>query len=268
MAKTVSTTSGWSDSHSTTHSETHSTSESKSQSETKKVLDEELLEKILSGLKGFMTDEEIAEYAENQLKPTLNAGLEASQQTYETTKLAKEQEIADLAALLKRSIEEQESAYRKSMADIETAALARGMGRSSYTLETLANQGDTLAKVIEDLTSESARQQNQVREQISLAATQNAQTQGRLNTDYASSIAAKIQELKENQRKEYNQNYLTAVSGTLGSATQGQQSTVGHSTTDSETHSSTQYGSTTVTKTSGGGGGKKSSGGDVDVIAY
>jgi len=268
MAKTVSTTSGWSDSHSTTHSETHSTSESKSQSSTKKVLDEELLEKILSGLKGFMTDEEIEAYAENQLRPTLNAGLEASQQTYETTKLAKEQEIADLVAQLKRGIEEQESAYKKSMANVETAALARGMGRSSYTLEALAAQGNALAKVINDLTSESDRQQNQVREQISLAAQQNAQTQGRLNTDYASNIAAKIQELKENQRKEYNQNYLTAVSGTLGSATQGTQSTVGHSTTDSETHSSSSYGSTTVTKTSGGGGGKKSSGGDVDIVSY
>lgn len=253
MAKTVSTTSGWSDSWSKTHSETKHESETKSQSETKKVLDEELRDKILAGLMGYMTDEEIAEYAENLLRPQLSAGLEAAEQQYATTELAKRQEIENLAAALAKGIEEQENAYGKSMANVQTAALARGMGRSSYTLQTLAQQGDALAKAVADLTTDTTRQQDQIQKQISLAATQKAQTTGRLNTDYAANLAAKVQELRQQQRQEYNQNYLTAVSGSMGTASTGQQNTKGQSTTDSETNSSTKYGSTTVTTTSGGG---------------
>lgn len=256
MAKTISTTSGWSDSWSKTHSETKSQSQSQSQSSTQKVLDNALLEQILGGLKGYLTDEEILSYAENLLRPQFNAGIEAAEQTYEATELAKRQEIENLSAALARSIEEQENAYAKNMAAVETAALARGMGRSSYTLETLANQGGALANAIERLSGDTTRQQDQIQEQISLAAQQKAQTTGRLNTDYAASLAAKMQELKESQRQEYNQNYLTAVSGAMGSATQGSQQTTGSSVTDSETNSSTKYGSTTITKTSGGGGGR------------
>lgn len=260
MAKTVSSTSGWSDSWSKTHSETKSESETKSQSETKKVLDEELRDKILAGLMGYMTDEEMQTFAENLMRPQLNAGLEAAEQQYAATELAKKQEIENLAAALARGIEDQEKAYGKSVANVQTAALARGMGRSSYTLQTLAQQGDALANAVADLTRDTTRQQDQIQKQISLAAQQKAQTTGRLNTDYAANLAAKVQELKQQQRQEYNQNYLTAVSGSMGTASTGQQNTKGQSVTDSETESSTEYGSTTVTQTMGGGGGKKSSG--------
>lgn len=260
MAKTVSTTSGSSDNWSKTHSVTQSQSESNSKSETKKVLDDALLKQILGGLKGYLTDEEVQEYAKNLLMPQYNAALEAADQTYETTELAKKQEIDNLSAALARSIEEQENAYGKSMANVQTAALARGMGRSSYTLQTLANQGGALADAIERLSTDTTRQQDQIQEQISLAAQQKAQTKGRLETDYAANLAAKIQELKESQRQEYNQNYLTAVSGSMGSASTGHQTTTGTSVTDSETVGHSDYQSTTVTKTSGGGGSKKTYG--------
>ena len=133
-----------------------------------------------------------------------------------TSALAKEQEIENLAATLSRSIAEQQNAYRQSAANVETAALSRGMGRSSYTMQTLANQGSALAKAVQQLTEENARAQSQAQQQITLAAQQNAQTQGRLNTDYATQLAAKIQELRESQRNAYNQNYMTAVSESLG----------------------------------------------------
>jgi hypothetical protein len=253
MAKTISTTSGYSDSWSKTHSQTQSQSESKSQSETKKVLDEELRDKILAGLMGYMTDEEMQAFAENLLKPQLNAGLEAAEQQYAATELAKKQEIENLAAALAKGIEQQEQAYGKSMANVQTAALARGMGRSSYTLQSLAQQGDALAKAVADLTGDTARQQDQIQKQISLAAQQKAQTTGRLNTDYAANLAAKVQELKQQQRQEYNQNYLTAISGSMGSASTGQQNTTGSSTTDSETQGHTDSHSTTITQSYGGG---------------
>lgn len=207
-----------------------STSTTNQASETQRQLNAELLSQILSGLTGQMTDEEISAFAENLLRPQLNAEIEASQQTYETTRLAKEQEIANLASELQRAIDEQGRTYRQSMADVDRAALARGMGRSSYTLQTLANQGGALAEAVRQLTDESARQSAQLQSQITQAAQQNAQTQARLNADYAANLAAKVQELRQTQKQEYNQNYMTAVSEALGSKTTNDSTTTGSGT--------------------------------------
>ena len=247
MAKTVSKTHSSSDSWSKTHSVTQSKSESKSQSETHKVLDEALRDRILAGLMGYMTDEEIGRYAENLLRPQLNAGLEAARQQYAATELAKRQEIENLSSALKRSIAEQKGAYGRSMADVQTAALARGMGRSSYTMQNLANQGNMLANAVASLTADAAREQDQIQKQISLAAQQKAETTGRLNADYAASLAAKVQELKAQQTQAYNQNYLAAVSGSMGTASTGSQQTTGTSVTDSESKSHKSGYSQTVT---------------------
>lgn len=216
-----------------TDSASQSESNTKQETESRRFLDGELLSQILSGLAPNMTDDEISAFAENLLRPVLNAGLESAQQSYETTKLGKEQEIENLAATLARSIAEQQNAYRQSAANVETAALSRGMGRSSYTLQTLANQGSALAKAVQQLTEENARAQSQAQQQITLAAQQNAQTQGRLNTDYATQLAAKVQELRESQRQNYNQNYMTAVSEALGNRSTMDSTTKGTDTSSS-----------------------------------
>lgn len=258
MAKSVTHTSSKSKTSSQTQSKTKGRSESQSESYARKVLDQELVDQIMGGLMGYMSDEEISEYAQNLLNPQLNAGIEEAQHNYETTKLAKEQEIENLAQSLQKSIAEQERAYGKSVANIETGALARGMGRSSYTMQTIANQGSELARAVQGLTDENQRLSGQLQNQITLAAQQNSRTQGRLKTDYASQLAAKVQELRQNQRDSYNQNYLTAVSGAMGQKTTGSQSTTSESETDSRTNSTTTGSSTSVTTTSGGGGGRKS----------
>lgn len=237
---------------STSKAHSQSQSQSQSQSTTKKLLDSDLLNQILGGLAGNMTDKEIAAFAENLLRPQLNAGIEASRQNFETTKLSKEQEIANLAANLTRAIDEQSSAYRQSKANVETAALNRGMGRSSYTLQTLANQGDALAKAVRELTDENARKTGQIQDQITQAAQQNSQTQGRLNTDFASQLAAKVQELKDTQRREYNSNYLTAISAAMGQQTTGTTDTTGARQTDVTNHS-TSTTSSESSKSSGSG---------------
>ena len=270
MAK--STTESWQESssnsreHSTSNSRQDSTSSSTSSSSStsRNFLDSELMNQILSGLMGNMTDEQITQFAENLLGPQLNAALEESQQNYETTRLSKQQEIENLAANLTRSIDEQNAAYRQSAANVETAALNRGMGRSSYTMQTLANQGNALAKAVQQLTEESGRQSQQIQDQITQAAQQNSQTQGRMKTDYASQLASKIQELKENQRKEWNSNYLTAISSALGQQTTGSQTTQGSQTTLGTSESSGESSSTssgTTTRTTSRTSGSSSSGG-------
>lgn len=250
----------WTTTSSSSKSSTTSQEKSTNQSSTKKVLDEALLETILGGLTGRMTQEEIARFAENLLLPALNAGLEAAKQQYETTELSKRQEIENLTAQMASGIEEQNRAYRQSMADVETAALARGMGRSSYTLQSLANQGDALARAVKQLTDENARQTDQIQQQITQAAQQSAQTKSRLNTDYAAQLAAKVQELEQQQRQEYNSNYLTAISAAMGQQTTGSSEKVGSSETQSRSTKTTTSGS------SGGSGTKSSKKTDDDTV--
>lgn len=232
-----------------THTTSHSTTTS--QSKTQALLDEALRDSILSGLKGYMTDEQIAEYAENLLKPVLNANLEAAQHEFDTAKLSREQEIENLAVQLAQAIDKQNQSYTQNRANLENAALARGMGRSSYLLDTEAQLGQALSATIQQLTNENARQSAQIQKQITQAADQLAQTQGRLNTDYASQLAAKLQELKDAQRQEYNQYYMSATSAAMGSQT------TGSSVTDSTSTSSTQTGS--GGRSGGGGGSAKTS---------
>lgn len=209
----------WSESNS------QSTSNTQHQTTTKKILDTELMQTILAGLSPQMTEEEVRSFAESLLRPQLNAGLEAAQQQYDTAELALNQEKEDIAVQLAQAIAQQQAAYKQNAAQVETAALARGMGRSSYTLDKLSQQGNMLAETIRQLTDEGARQQGQVQQQITQAAKQNAQTQGRLNTDYAAQLAAKTQELLQNQKDRYNSNYMSAVSAALGSQSSGSQST-------------------------------------------
>lgn len=237
---------------SSAHTSGSSSSQTSSKSESKNVLDKALMEEILSGLIGQMTQEEAEESARNLLTPGLNAALEANRQSYETSRQSREQEIADLAAALTGSIEQQKAAYRQSNADVQNAALARGMGRSSYALDTLAGQGRLLAEAVERLTAENERKTKQIREQMATKADQMAQTEARLKTDFETSVAAKIQEVMDAQRKESNANYLTAISAAMGKQTTGSSQT--NTQSSSDTHSESV---STTTSSSGGGSSKR-----------
>ena len=256
---------------------TQSTSQSKQQqsqqsvSTTQAMLNEALRDTILSGLKGNMSDEEISAFAENLLRPALEAELEAAQQAYDTSKLGYEQEIENLAVQLADAINKQNASYTQNVAQLENAALARGMGRSSYLLDTEAQLGRALSDTIKQLTDENTRQSAQIQNQITLAGQQNAQTQGRLNSNYASQLAAKVQELRESQRQQYNQNYMSAVSAALGSQTTGNTSMTGttdttgsdlmealSSVTGTDTTDSTST-TTNMSESGGSGGGGGSS---------
>lgn len=210
-----------------------STSSTQQTTESTKTLNDELVSQIMAGLLGDMTDEEISAYAESLLKPQLNAAKEAAQQQRDTTVLGLENEIENLAATLARSIAEQKTANAQSKAALENAALSRGMGRSSYALQTLAGQDNALAQAVRELTENNARAQGQIQKQITLAEQQHAQTQGRLETDYASQLAAKTQELRQNQKAQRNQNYMTAVSAAIGSKSSTDSKTTGSGTSSS-----------------------------------
>ncbi len=240
------------------HSQNQSTSKSEHQSEStstsRKVLDEKMLAEILKGLGGQMTREQVEQYAQNLLEPVLHAKKEQSKRQAETARLNGEQEIEELSRALERDVSMQNSAYKNSRASVETDALARGMGRSSYTLQTLANQGDALAKAVQALTEENQRKAGQVRKGIAQAEAQDAQTQARLDADYAKELAAKVQELNEKQKQQSNSNYLAAISAAMGqeTTTKGTQTGTQHTMGSTETHGVQNGTNSTVSQQEGG----------------
>lgn len=233
MAKTTSV----STSSSTSKSSTSSSSVSRN------VLDEALLERILAGLSARMTQEELEAYARAQLEPQKNAEIEAAQAAHEMLRMDREQEIARLAQSLRDGVAAQQGAYRQSVSDLQRAALARGMGRSSYTLDAMAAQGRALSNAVAALTQQSEQKREDLQRQIDLSAEQTARTQGRLEADFAGSMAAAIEKLRGEQERAYTQNYLTAVSAAMGRETTGQSTTTGQSASSSTTTSSSPGGS-------------------------
>ena len=151
--------------------------------------------------------------------------------------------------------------------------LARLNDKLSDVLEPLEGTLNTLKSRLSEISlleqdSAPSKDETDISPELQAFLSDLAQTQGRLNADYASQLAAKVQELRQQQRQEYNQNYLTAVSGSMGQQTTGTQTSTGTTDTTGETNTNASSHSTSVTTTGGGGGRKKATASDIDVIAY
>lgn len=265
MAKKTTTTTN---SSSQSTSQSQSQSQSQAQSTTQKTLDQELLAAILQGLQGTgyeaKTEEELMEAAQNLFLPEYNAQVEAAKQEQAATDLGLAQQIENLIAAAGRQVDQQNAAFNQSRADIETGALARGMGRSSYTLSTLSNNDIARAAAIDQIMGDVTRQQGQLEAQRTQAAQQLAQTLGRLETDKATNIKNTLLDLldREYDRQQsainqQNQNWLTALEMAMGTKTNTSETSQTQGTENTTTNS-TQT-STTMTGSGGSGGSSSSS---------
>ena len=155
-----------------------------------------------------------------------------------------------------KNIDVQNAAYDKSRAALETGALARGMGRSSYTMATLAGNDQARSAALAQMADDYLQNVRQVTDEQTMSAAQSAETIGRLNADKATNITNKLRELADTEYQKYitgvnqqNANYLAAVQAAMGQMTTGQ--TTGTSKT-SETSNTTGQ-STQVTYVGGSG---------------
>ena len=236
-----------------------------SQSITQAVINSELLAKILAGLQdaGYTqkTTDELMKIAEDYYLPQYNAEIEAQKQAQAVKDMSYTQQLENLQRTYGKNIDVQNAAYDKSRAALETGALARGMGRSSYTMATLAGNDQERSAALAQLADDYLQNVRQVTDEQTLSAAQSAETIGRLNADKATNITNKLRELADTEYQKYitgvnqqNANYLAAVQAAMGQMTTGQ--TTGTSKT-SETSNTTGQ-STQVTYA--GGSGTSSSG--------
>lgn len=243
-----------------TTSQSQSQQSQQSQSTTQAVVNSELLAQILEGLQdaGYTqkTTDELMKIAEDYYLPQYNAEIEAAQQAQAVKDMSYTQQLENLQSAYGKNIDVQNAAYDKSRAALETGALARGMGRSSYTMATLAGNDQARSAALAQMADDYLQNVRQVTDEQTLSAAQSAETIGRLNADKATNITNRLRELADTEYQKYitgvnqqNANYLAAVQAAMGQMTTGQ--TTGTSKT-SETSNTTGQ-STQVTYAGGSG---------------
>lgn len=248
-----------------TTSQSQSQQSQQSQSTTQAVVNRELLAQILAGLQdaGYTqkTTDELMKIAEDYYLPQYNAEIEAAQQAQAVADMSYTQQLENLQSAYGKNIDVQNAAYDKSRAALETGALARGMGRSSYTMATLSGNDQARSAALAQLADDYLQNVRQVTDEQALSAAQSAETIGRLNADKATNITNKLRELADTEYQKYitgvnqqNANYLAAVQAAMGQMTTGQ--STGTSTTNETSNTTGQ--STQVTTV--GGSGSSSSG--------
>ena len=139
------------------------------------------------------------------------------------------QQLENLQSAYGKNIDVQNAAYDKSRAALETGALARGMGRSSYTMATLAGNDQARSAALAQMADDYLQNVRQVTDEQALSSAQSAETIGRLNADKAKNITNKLRELADAEYQKYitgvnqqNANYLAAVQAAMGQMTTGQ----------------------------------------------
>lgn len=218
-----------------------------SQSITQAVINSELLAQILEGLQdaGYTqkTTDELMKIAEDYYLPQYNAEIEAEKQAQAVKDMSYTQQLENLQSAYGKNIDVQNAAYDKSRAALETGALARGMGRSSYTMATLAGNDQARSAALAQLADDYLQNVRQVTDEQALSSAQSAETIGRLNADKAKNITNKLRELADAEYQKYitgvnqqNANYLAAVQAAMGQMTTGQ-------TTETSTQVTTSGGS-------------------------
>lgn len=205
-------------------------SQSTSTSTTRKVLNSDILSQILSGLSDTRytqkNTDELMRLAEQYYMPQYNAEVEAARQAQAAKDLAYTQQLENLTSAYGKNVDAQNAAYDKSRAALETGALSRGMGRSSYTMQTLNNNDQARSAALMQLAEGYGKDVRQVSDQRTQSAAQSAETIRRLESDKATNIANRLQELAELEYQKYitginqqNSNYLSAVQAALGEET-------------------------------------------------
>lgn len=143
------------------------------------------------------TDEELQKAAETRYASVYNQKRTTAQQNYETTDLAYQQQLAQLADTLA----DNQTALQKQTADSVAAAnrylTTRGMQRSSYGLQNQANIEKTGAQNLLALQKQYATNANGIQNNRTLLAQQLANTLAGYDTDYMNDVLAYIDEQKQ-----------------------------------------------------------------------
>lgn len=145
------------------------------------------------------TEEEIRQQAEGEYKSKYDLLIEQARQAKEKQDLALQQEREGLGASYDRKRENTNDTYAKNRSAADRQALTRGMQRSSYNNQTLANIDSEKAKALSDIDTAQTTAESNIDKKIAQLAAQLAETEKGYETARADDIMARIRELQDQE---------------------------------------------------------------------
>lgn len=136
------------------------------------------------------TEEQLLQEAINKYEPIYNQNKLSANQAYESTALALQQQLEALAPIYDRQREDTAKSYANAYSQADRQALSRGMQRSSFNNQTLANIDTQGAKAQDDIGAAQTQAESQIEQNKALAATQLAQYIQQLDNDYMTQVSA------------------------------------------------------------------------------
>ncbi len=145
------------------------------------------------------TSEQIREQAAGEYKSYYDTARQTAQQTFERGDLALQQQKEGLGASYDKLREDSAKQYAKAYSQTDRAMLGRGMQRSSYGAQTLANLLQEGAEAQQDIGDAQAAAEGEIDAQRTQLAEQLAAQLGQYNLNEQADILARIRELEDQE---------------------------------------------------------------------
>lgn len=142
-----------------------------------------------------MTEEEMRQQAQGAVGSYYDAQRLAAEQAAAKTDLALEQQLAGLGAAYDKQREATEDAYARAVSDTDRGMIGRGMQRSSYAAQTLANLREEGADALQDISDQETQAAGNISAQRAQLAQQLAQQMASLNVSEAADVQSRVDEL-------------------------------------------------------------------------
>jgi hypothetical protein len=146
-----------------------------------------------------LTAEQIKAQAETEYKSYYDLLRQSQQQAYQSTDLLLSQQKSGLATAYGKQVEQADKEYNSAYSQAGRQQLSRGMGRSSYALQTLANITQSEAKAKQGIAEAQTAAESNIEAQRSQLASQLAGKLTAYDASQANDILKRINELESMQ---------------------------------------------------------------------
>lgn len=160
---------------------------------------QELQDKLQSIQYTPKTDEQIKAQAEGEYKSYYDQLRLAAQQQKDASDLALQQRREGLKATYDKQREQSARDYASAYSSADRLALSRGMQRSSYNSQTLANINIKSAEAQQSISDQQAAAEGDIDEQRTLLAQQLAQQLSQYTASQAADVLNRIRELEDQE---------------------------------------------------------------------
>lgn len=163
------------------------------------------LQELISSLQNSnntpKTAEQLQQQAQNRYQSYYDAQRLSAQQEYDRNVAALEKQLAGLDMTYEKQREQSEKAYEQAVSKADRNLLSKGMQRSSYGAQTLANIQTAGNEALQDIADQEALQRQGIRDNQTLLAQQLAAQLAQYDTQQAADVLAYLDEL---EAKEYD----------------------------------------------------------------